>query len=142
MLCLPRQKHTVIDGLIQMPSSAHFSERTSQRERSHQMNEANQTIAARDLLAAAVKHAESIFLLYLATGKGKQSVEADPYIALVALATHTGLVLEGDEVEVRLSDLLGTMRFIATDPCYTPDPHFPWTKAQLAAALRKEGAPR
>ena len=96
------------------------------------------TEEARDLLARAIKQAEQNLLGALAAGKGTSSVDLDPFTALVALATYTGFVVEGGAVQVRMGDLMGLMEFIATDPRYIPDPRFPWTKAQLAAALHEE----
>ncbi|HEU5376658.1 MAG TPA: hypothetical protein VFV38_14580 [Ktedonobacteraceae bacterium] len=93
---------------------------------------------ARDLLARAIKQAEQNLLSVLTAGKGKNSVALDPFTALVALATYTGFVVEGGAVRVQIGDLMGLMEFIATDPRYIPDPRFPWTKAQLAAALHEE----
>lgn len=93
---------------------------------------------ARDLLAQAIKQAEQNLLDALAAGEGKNSVALDPYTSLVALATYTGFVVEGGAVQIRVGDLMGLMEFIATDPRYIPDPRFPWTKAQLAAALDEE----
>lgn len=103
------------------------------------MSEEIKTAAARDLLAAAVKQAEQNLLARLAAGQGKNSVLADPYTALVALATYTGFVVEGGEVQVTVGELMQVMEFIATDPRYRPDPRFPFTKAQLMAVLHEEG---
>lgn len=100
----------------------------------HQMS----TAAARDFLAAAVKQAEQNLLARLAAGQGKHSILEDPYIALVALATYTGFAVEGGEVRMTVGELMQVMEFIATDSRYTPDPRFPYSKAQLAAALREE----
>jgi hypothetical protein len=94
--------------------------------------------AARDILASAVKQAEQNLLAYLAVGKGQASLGADPYTALVALATHTGLVVEGGKVQMSIHEIFQVMAFIATDARYLPDPRFPFTKAQLAAAWREE----
>jgi hypothetical protein len=93
---------------------------------------------ARDLLARAIKQAEQNLLSALAAGKGNSSVGLDPFTALVALATYTGFVVEGGAVQIKMGDLMGLIEFIATDPRYIPDPRFPWTKAQLAAALHEE----
>lgn len=102
------------------------------------MPEQMSTAAARDLLAAAVKQAEQNLLVRLAAGQGKNSVLADPSIALMALATYTGFVVEGGQMRTTIGELLHVMEFIATDPRYTPDHRFPFTKVQLAAALREE----
>ncbi|HLW00383.1 MAG TPA: hypothetical protein VKT82_17080 [Ktedonobacterales bacterium] len=102
------------------------------------MSEQITTDAARVLLAASIKHAEQSLLRLIASGQLKHSVAADPYTALVALATAAAAIIEGGTVEVALSDLQQVMDFIATDPAYTPDPRFPFDKAQFAAALNKE----
>lgn len=102
------------------------------------MSEQMRTAAARDLLAAAVKQAEQNLLARLAAGQGTNSVLTDPYVALMALATYTGFVVEGGKVQATIGELMQLMEFIATDPRYTPDPRFPFSKAQLAAALREE----
>ncbi len=94
--------------------------------------------AARDILASAVKQAEQNLLAHLAAGQGQASLGADPYTALVALATHTGLVVEGGAVQMSMQEIFQVMAFIATDARYLPDPRFPFTKAQLADAWREE----
>lgn len=104
------------------------------------MQEPHSVAEARDRLARAVKQAEQNLLDRLAAGQGKQSLGADPFTALVALATHTGFVVEGGAIQVSIGELMQVMQFIATDPRYQPDPRFPFTKAQLAAALREEDA--
>ncbi|HEY7414075.1 MAG TPA: hypothetical protein VH593_02705 [Ktedonobacteraceae bacterium] len=102
------------------------------------MSEQITTDAARAVLAAAIKYAEQSLLRFIASGQLKHSVAADPYTALVALATAAVALIEGGTVEVELSDILQVMDFIATDPAYRPDPRFPFDKAQFAAALNKE----
>lgn len=104
------------------------------------MQEPRSVAEARDRLARAIKQAEQRLLDLLAAGHGKQSLAADPFTALVALATHTGFVVEGGEIQVTIDELMQVMQFIATDPRYQPDPRFPFSKAQLAAALGEEGA--
>jgi hypothetical protein len=102
------------------------------------MPEPPSVAAARDILAAAVKQAEQNLLGYLAVGQGQASLGADPYTALVALATHTGFVVEGGAVQMKIQELFQIMAFIAIDARYLPDPRFPFTKAQLAAAWHEE----
>lgn len=102
------------------------------------MPEPPSVAAARDILASAVKQAEQNLLVRLATGQGHASLGADPYTALVALATYTGLAVEGGAVQMRMQELFQIMAFIATDARYLPDPRFPFTKAQLAAAWHEE----
>lgn len=102
------------------------------------MQEPPSVAEARDRLAQAVKQAEQNLLARLAAGQGKNSVLTDPYIALMALATYTGFVVGGGKVQATVGELMQLMEFIATDPRYTPDARFPFTKAQLAAALREE----
>lgn len=102
------------------------------------MSEPPPVAAARDLLAVAVKQAEQNLLARLAAGQGQTSLGADPYTALVALATYTGFVVEGGTVQMSIQELFQTMAFIATDARYHPDPRFPFTKAQLAAAWHEE----
>jgi hypothetical protein len=104
------------------------------------VQEPHSVAEARDRLARAVKQAEQNLLDRLAAGQGRQSLGADPFTALVALATHTGFVVEGGAIQVSVGELMQVMQFIATDPRYQPDPRFPFTKAQLAASLREEDA--
>lgn len=102
------------------------------------MSEPMNTDIARMLLAATITHAEQALLKLIKDGRLPAAVAADPYKILVALSTSAAAILEGGCVEVALDDLLQVMDFIATDPAYSPDLSFPFTKTQLAAALHKE----
>src|SRR5690348_5504784 len=69
------------------------------------MLEPSSVAAARDLLASVVKQAEQNLMARLAAGQGHASLGADPYTALVALATYTGLVVEGGTVQMSIQEL-------------------------------------
>lgn len=93
---------------------------------------------AREILADAVKQAETNILDRIRSGQAKPLT--DPFEALTALAIHTGFVVNGNQaIKMDVLEMWQFQWFIVTTNLYEPSKDFPFSKQQMREALEATG---